>query len=131
MKKVLAIVLTVAALVLEILPYGAVLRFANPDPSQVVSTKYSYFDPILYGYANVGPMLTGILTIAILGLLIVYCLRGKGRLPLQIVTVIAAFTSLLPVLMFGILYVTIIGVCITVLLAGVCALTFTMKKKTE
>ena len=52
------------SLILELLPLGAVLIFA-PSPTERVIHTYSYFDLNLVGYANFSPMLTGILTVAV------------------------------------------------------------------
>ena len=61
------------SLILELLPLGAVLIFA-PSPTERVIHTYSYFDLNLVGYANFSPMLTGILTVAvvILGITIIH-----------------------------------------------------------
>ena len=60
-----AILLQGAALVLEILPIGAVMVFAT-SPTERVTETYSYFSLLPLGYANITPMLTGILTITII-----------------------------------------------------------------
>ena len=80
MKKYLPVALGVATVILELLPYGAVLNFAQPPESAVESLTYfySYFDPTPYGYANFGPFLTAILTVAIL-ILSVVCLFSDKR----------------------------------------------------
>ena len=48
------------ALILEILPYGATLRFATDE--EILVRTFSYFSFIPFGYANFSPMITGILT---------------------------------------------------------------------
>ena len=67
------------SLILELLPLGAVLIFA-PSPTERVIHTYSYFDLNLVGYANFSPMLTGILTVAvvILGITIL-CRYEKAK----------------------------------------------------
>lgn len=103
-------------LVLELLPYGAVLRFANPDGASATQT-YSYFDITPFGYANFGPFLTGVLTCVLLVTLVVLLFtRAKrgvfvGAFALNCVIIAV---SLMP-LMFGIEYFTVIGALISIL----------------
>ncbi len=68
-----AIAMECAALILEILPVGAVMVFAV-SPSQRVTEVCSYFSLLPLGYAHFTPMLTGILTIAtiLLGIMAVF-----------------------------------------------------------
>ena len=70
-KRFLYLLLPIATLILEILPYGAVCVFA-PSPTETVRETFSYFDPLPFGYANFAPLLTAITTCAVLGLLTVY-----------------------------------------------------------
>ena len=60
-----AIALQGIALILEILPIGAVMVFAT-SPTEHTIEICSYFSLLPVGYANVTPMLTGILTVAII-----------------------------------------------------------------
>lgn len=69
--------LLAAALVLEILPYGAMLVFA-PGPNQRLAQSFSYFSLVPFGYANFFPLPTGILTAAAL-LLSLMCLLAAAR----------------------------------------------------
>ncbi len=59
-----SIIFQIAALILELLPFGAVLVFA-PSPTEIVTHTYSYFNLDLVGYANFTPLLTGILSISV------------------------------------------------------------------
>ena len=85
------------AVILELLPYGAVLNFANPEGESLRRT-YSYFDPITYGYANFAPFLTAILSCILLGLSAVYLLRGADKLrrALRAVSLATLILSVLP-----------------------------------
>ena len=56
-KKSLFVVLPLATLILELLPNGVVLNFANPEGEPWRRT-YSYFSLTPFGYANVGPFIT-------------------------------------------------------------------------
>jgi len=92
------------SLILELLPLGAVLIFA-PSPTERVIHTYSYFDLNLVGYANFSPMLTGILTVAvvILGITILcrYEKAKKRKKAVFVCSVIAFVLSFVPLFMFG------------------------------
>ena len=119
MKKILLLFLPLVSLILELLPYGVVLNFANPDGEPWRRT-YSYFSLTPYGYANFGPFITAILTCVLLVLVAIYLFKPRKGLNTAILNVsgFATAASLMP-LMFGFDYITVIGVIITVLLAGI------------
>lgn len=117
-KKSLFVVLPLATLILELLPNGVVLNFANPEGEPWRRT-YSYFSLTPFGYANVGPFITAILTCILLVLVAIYLFKPRNGLNTAILNVsgFATAASLMP-LMFGFDYITVIGVIITLLLAG-------------
>ena len=117
-KKSLFVILLLVALILELLPYGAVLNFANPEGEPWRRT-YSYFSMMPFGYANIGPLITAILTCVLLVLVVVYLFKPRKGLNTAILNVagFATAASIMP-LMFGFDYITVIGVIITALLAG-------------
>lgn len=117
-KKSLFVVLPLATLILELLPNGVVLNFANPEGEPWRRT-YSYFSLTPFGYANVGPFITAILTCILLVLVAVYLFKPRNGLNTAILNVsgFATAASLMP-LMFGFDYITVIGIIITLLLAG-------------
>ena len=122
-KKILLSVFCLTVFILELLPYGVVLNFANPEGEPWRKT-YFYFSLIPFGYANFGPFITAILTCALLVIVVVYLFKSHKGLNIAIMNVsgFATATSLLP-LMFGFSYVTVIGVIVSVLLAltfGIC-----------
>ena len=119
-KRLLVLILPVLALVLELLPYGAVLRFGRPAEDGSIGyfrKRYSYFDLALFGYANFAPLLTGIITCILLVLLGIYCVTGKPGLAAATrgLTGICAIISLFP-LLFGISCYSVIGALITIAL---------------
>ncbi len=130
MKKLsLTTVLLVAlAIVLEALPIGAVLIFATPESSY--RQLFSYFDPITYGYANVGPFMTALLSCALLVLsLLAIFLRSRAiRTSITVISAISLATSLMP-LMFGIAYFTPVSAAISLLLIGTLVLSIISLKK--
>lgn len=117
-KKILFIALPLIAFILELLPYGVVLNFANPEGEPWRRT-YSYFSMMPFGYANIGPLITAILTCVLLVLVVVYLFKPRKGMNTTILNVagFATAASILP-LMFGFDYITVIGVIITALLAG-------------
>ena len=80
MKKRLPLLLLPAlTLVLEALPYGAVLQFARPAAAPL-RELYSYFDLTPFGYANFAPLFTALGTCVLLVLLALYAGTGKRGL---------------------------------------------------
>ena len=128
MKKKLTILFTtLVALVLEILPYGAVLNFANPEGESWRRT-FSYFDLTPFGYANFSPFIVALLTCALLVLTIVSMLIQKPpRKPIIAVSVIAAVLSFAPLLM-GIKYYSVVGALISATLAIIAVISFIKSK---
>lgn len=117
-KKSLFVALPLVALILELLPNGAVLNFANPEGEPWRRT-YSYFSMTPFGYANFGPFITAILTCILLVLVIIYLFKPCKGLNTAIMNVagFATAASLMP-LMFGFDCITVVGAVITVLLTG-------------
>lgn len=116
-KKGIALSATTLAFVLELLPYGAVCNFANPDGEPWRRT-YSYFDLTPFGYANFAPFLTALLTCALLVLLIVSIVTKKQmRAPMLSVSVIATLLSLAPLLL-GVNFFSLVGAMISLALLG-------------
>jgi hypothetical protein len=112
-KKMITLALLLSALVLEILPYGAVLNFGNPEGDTWRKT-YSYFSLIPYGYANFGPLITAILTCIMLIIIVISILIKKDwNKSISIISAIATLTSLAP-LMFGISNFSLFGAMISV-----------------
>ena len=111
-KKIITLALLLSALVLEILPYGAVLNFANPEGESWRKT-YSYFSMIPYGYGDFGPLITALLTCVLLVIIILYILLKKDwSKSISIISAIATLTSLAP-LMFGFSNFSIVGAMIS------------------
>lgn len=111
-KKMITLALLLSTLVLEILPYGAVLNFANPEGEPWRKT-YSYFSMIPYGYGDFGPLITAILTCVLLVIIILSILLKKDwSKSISIISAIATLTSLAP-LMFGFSNFSIVGAMIS------------------
>ena len=128
-KKILFSLFVLATFILELIPNGAVLNFANPEGDSWRRT-YSYFSMTPFGYANFGPLFTAILTCVLIVLVCVSWFKFSKRLnrTITIISGIATAISLLP-LMFGIEHITVIGIIITVLLAATFAASFIKENK--
>lgn len=135
-KNALLLIPAAAALVLEMLPYGAVCNFGYPAADGTMQYRrslYAYFDLLPFGYGNFAPFLTGILTCAGLGLVLAFCLTGKRRLlgPAKIPLGVGVLVSLGPLLL-GIEYFSAVGGFITAaLLAAFLLVHFTLKRLKE
>ena len=111
-KKMTTLALLLSALVLEILPYGAVCNFGNPE-GEPWRVTYSYFSMIPYGYGDFGPLITAILTCIMLIIIVISILIKKDwNKSISIISAIATLTSLAP-LMFGISNFSIVGTMIS------------------
>ena len=122
-KKFLLLLFPVAALILELLPNGVVLHFANTEGEPWVRT-YSHFALTPFGYANYGPLIASVLTCVLLLLAIAYFFKLSRGLKIAIMNVsgIASVAAFAPAIL-GIEYVTVIGVSAGLVLAaafGVC-----------
>ena len=97
----LAIAVTI--LILELLPYGAVLEFAHMSPDLTLSyyeQHFSYFDPMVYGHGHFGPLLTVVLTciLAVFAVVAVF-LEGRAvRIALRVASLLTLLFSLTPML---------------------------------
>ena len=122
-KKIIMLCLVTATLVLEILPYGAVCNFADPDGGPWRQT-FSYFSLIPFGYANFAPFIVALLTSALFCLVLAgIFLKKSFKKTLNSLAALSALLSLAP-LALGKSYFSIVGALISVLLASfacVCA----------
>lgn len=128
MKKFLLAGFSLSAFILELLPVGVVLHFANPEGEPWRRT-YSYFSLTPFGYANFGPLITAVLTCVLFVLVVIYLFSSRKGLNTAIMNVsgFAVAASLMP-FMLGFDYITSIGVIITLLLAGTFGCCFIKEK---
>ena len=129
LKRLLLSVLPLAALILELLPNGVVLRFANPDGDPWVRT-YCHFDLTPFGYANFGPLIAAVLTCVLLLLVVIYLFKPRKGLNTALMNVsgFAAVAVFAPV-MFGVEYLTVIGIVVGLLLAATFGACFIKEKQ--
>lgn len=112
----LALAFLPVCLILQMLPVSAAMVFAGPTYHNRV--LYSCFDPMLWGYANIWPTLSGLLT-ASLVLMSVILLIGKQdklRDAIFVCSILAGLFMLLPLLLFGWEYLTAVGLLVVLLL---------------
>ena len=117
-KRIRILILPLIALILEILPYGAVCNFMLPsaDGTSVGRFRelYSYFDLTPFGYANFAPMITAVLTCVLVLLIVIYCFTGRPGLFNTIRTFVWICTVIsLGPLVLGIRFYSVIGGLIT------------------
>ena len=117
-KRLLRLILPIITLILEILPYGAVCNFANPEGEPWRKT-FSYFSLTPFGYANFSPFFTAIVTCVMFLLLAIYCINGRRKLVIiaERLLYAAIILSLCPLLL-GIEYFSVVAGTITVSLIG-------------
>lgn len=129
MKRIALLVLPLTALTLELLPSGVVLRFANPEGEPWVRT-YCHFDLTPFGYANFGPLIAAVLTCMLLLLVVIYLIKPRKGLNTAIMNVsgFAAVAAFAPV-MFGLEYLTVIGIVVGLLLAATFGACFIKEKQ--
>lgn len=115
-KNLLFLALPIIAIVLESLPFGVVLNFDNPDGAPW-RQMFSHFDLLPFGYAHFSPPITALLTCVLTILTTVYVLKeSKGLYRSMQTFTVAAFLMSLSPLLLGENYVTVIGLCISVIL---------------
>lgn len=95
--------ITVTILILELLPYGAVLDFAHMSPELTLGyyeEHFSYFDPMVYGHGHFGPLITAVLTcmLAVITVIAVFFENRAVRIALRVVSVLTLLCSLTPML---------------------------------
>lgn len=128
-KRILYLIFPIITLILEILSFGAVCNFANPEGESIRNT-YSYVDLTPYGYSNFAPFLTAIITCVILVLLIVYLFSSKEKMlaVIKIMLCVAIALSLCPLLQ-GFNYFSLIGGMISLSLVITLLITLFIKAK--
>ena len=114
-KKIIVLCILLCTLVLEILPYGAVCNFGNPEGKPFRET-FSYFSFTPYGYANFSPLITAVLTcVLLLVVLIAIVFKKEFGKKTAILAGIASLISLCPML-YGLDDYSIVGALISLCL---------------
>ena len=126
-KKLTTLCILLCTLVLEILPYGAVCNFANPEGPPHRAT-YSYFSMIPYGYAHFSPLITAILTcVLLLVVLISVILKRMIGTKTAVLAGITSVISLCPML-YGLDDYSIVGALISLCLITATVVVVSLQK---
>jgi len=111
LKRLIVLLPQLLVIVLELLPTGVVLQYTPaPNPNEFVNLTTFYFDINQFNYNVFMPFLTGLITIAILTLTIIWLTTEKMKLlfVIRILCLIELITSIF-VLLWGIRYVSVVG----------------------
>ena len=129
-KRLLLLIAPLIALILECLPNGVIMTFAD-GPDSTFTMTYSYFGLTPIGYAMYGPFLTAVMTCVIIILSLIYVFTAKQGLKIAIL-VLSAFVTVFSVLplpiILGIETVTVINVIVAACLLAEAILTLPLKK---
>lgn len=122
MKRLRLLVLPLAALVLEAMPFSAVMLFdvqGDDGAIEYIRRTTSYFSLTPFGYADFGPLLTALLSCLLLALTVWLCVRpGTGIYKAVLaVNALAVITSLLP-LFLGTAFYSLTGAAISAALTA-------------
>lgn len=103
MAKYLVCLLT--ALILEIIPYSAVLVFGNLKENgemERITHYYSSFSLVPFGNANFAPLITAVLTCVLIFITFIGIVTGKEKIldSARFVTAITAVISAFPLVVF-------------------------------
>ena len=116
-RKYICLIIITAVVILELLPYGAVLNFARPpEEGGAFRETFSYFSLTPFGYANFAPFVTAVLSVMIL-LHIVVALIGKTKnlwKGIRLESAITSIISFMPIL-YGFESYSGVGFAITIL----------------
>lgn len=128
-KRFLLLIAPVIALILECLPNGVIMTFAD-GPDSTFTMTYSYFGLTPIGYAMYGPFLTAVMTCVIIILSLIYVFTAKRGLKTAIMVLAALGITLtvLSPLVFGFDSISVINVIVTVCLLAEMILVLPLKK---
>lgn len=134
MKKlgVIRLIVCIAAIIMELLPLGAVLKYGLMSDSGHLIFRvenYSYFDVTPFGYAMFNYMICAVMTTITAMLSLLWIFFGKKRqTPITVLASIALVMSLVPYLTQAFNVFTVI---ISALIAAVLALSVIIQIKHE
>ena len=124
-KRLLLLIAPLIALILECLPSGVILKFAD-GPDSTFTETYSYFSLTPFGWAHFGPLPAAALTCVVTLLTLIYVFAPKQGLAAAAagLSIFAGLLSVLAAIMFGLEYLSVINVAVTLLLFAEAAMVF-------
>lgn len=130
-KNSIPLSLNLLALILTFIPYGVRMRWMAPPPEEYRITWQAYFSMLPFGYGDIFPLITSLLTAALLILQIIVLIVGEGGCLIRSVSFMASAASLLALGMqvFLLGYLSPIGAGIAVLLIFITILYFRNNKE--
>ena len=78
-KKYLSLILPIVAFIMELLPNGIKMQFLTPPGESPIIKTTSYFDLLPFGYGNVTPFVTAILTCILIAAAIVFVIKESPK----------------------------------------------------
>lgn len=98
-KRLLLLIAPIIAVILESLPYGVIMKFAD-GPDSTFTVTYSYFSLTPFGWAYYGPLPAAVLTCVLVILTLIYTARPTNALgrTAGILSIAAAILSASPII---------------------------------
>ena len=133
MKRKLTLPAVLLALVLECIPYGVRMRWMAPPPEEYRVTWHAYFSMLPFGYGDVFPLITSLLTAVLLILQIIVLITAEEGCLIRAVSLMASAASILALGMqiFLLGYLSPPGAAIAALLIFVTVLYFRNDNKEQ
>ena len=109
-RRALLLIAPIITLILESLPYSVKMNFGTADGETI--TRYtSYFDTLPFYYAMFSPLITAVLSYAILLALLIYCI-WENRI-LMIIAKVLLYIAVILSVWHCLFFITVLGVLIT------------------
>ena len=131
MKPKLILPAALLALVLEFIPYGVRMRWMAPEPEEFRVTWHAYFSMMPFGYGDIFPLCTSVLTVLLILSILLYLWIDEGRGLVKVLSWLASAASVtaLGMQVFLLDYISPIGIAITALLVSITVLSFRKDKE--
>ena len=128
-KKGILILLPALLIVLELLPYGAVLNFVI-EGGETVGKTYSYFSLMPFGNANFAPFIIAVLSCVLLCLTILYAIKNKALGAIRVISLIIVVLSFCPIIL-SLSYLSVIGIAVAVVAFAEAVLSYAIGKSVK
>ncbi len=131
MKPKLILPAALLALILECIPYGIRMRWMAPPPEEYRITWHAYFSMMPFGYGDIFPLCTSVLTVLLILSILLYLWIDEGMGLVKGLSLLAASASVISLGMqvFLLGYISPIGIAIAALLVFITVLNFRKDKE--